>query len=57
MGDVSDRFRARAIECRLLAEKTCEGVARNSLLEIADDLDAEADKIDAEDAASELQQT
>jgi hypothetical protein len=48
VGDESDRFRARALQCRALADAARRGEARRSLLEIADDLDEEAEKIDAE---------
>jgi hypothetical protein len=52
MGEVSDRFRARARECRKLADAISEGPERNSLNEIADDLEEEADKLDAEEEAT-----
>ena len=47
----SSRFRARAIECRSLAEGARDDPARAALTDIADELDAEAATIEAEDRA------
>jgi hypothetical protein len=49
MGDDSARFRARAIECRTLACATRDKEAQRSLNKTADDLDAEAGRIDADE--------
>jgi hypothetical protein len=49
MGDEADRFRFRAKECRDLAKAARDGVTRQELLTIADELEAEADRIDAEE--------
>jgi hypothetical protein len=51
MGDLSARFRERAIHCRMLAEAAHDAAARRELLEIAQELDDEADKVDAESVA------
>ena len=50
MGEDSDRFRKRALECREVAERARTPEARDALLRVADDLEAEADRIDAEEA-------
>ena len=49
MGQDADRFRLRAKECRNLASAAREEVARQELRTIADELEAEADRIDAEE--------
>jgi hypothetical protein len=46
MTDDAARFRKHAFECRRLAETAREIVDRQMLLEIADDLDSEADSIE-----------
>lgn len=50
MSDEAVRFRARAEEYRNLAARARSAVDRGELLKIAQDLEAEADKIDAEQA-------
>ena len=50
MGEVSTRFRARATQCRTLADAAHDEESRRSLSEMAQELDDEADKIDAEEA-------
>ena len=47
--DDSNRFRARAIQCRTLADAAHYEESRRSLSEMAKELDEEADKIDAEE--------
>lgn len=47
MGEDAARFRKRAKECRDRAERA-DYVLREFLLEVANDLEAEADMIDAE---------
>ena len=44
----ADRFRRRAAECRQMAEEVREPDWIQTLLELAQDLEDEADKIDAE---------
>ena len=46
--DTSARFRRRAGECRQMAAEVKESDWRETLLGLADDLEDEADKIDAE---------
>lgn len=43
------RFRRRAADCRLLAKNARDSRDRELLHEIAEDLEAEAEKIKAED--------
>ena len=50
MGDDANRFRARAKECRGRAQNA-DYVMRAYLLEIARELEEEADKIEAEGTA------
>jgi hypothetical protein len=50
MGDDPARFRARAIQCRVLAGAAHDVESRRSLSEMAQELEDEADKIEAEDA-------
>jgi hypothetical protein len=52
-GDEADRFRMRAKECRDLAKAARDDAARQELLTIAGELEAEADKIDTEEDDSE----
>lgn len=47
--DTAARFRQRARECRLLAAETQSEDWRQSLLALAQDLEDEADQIDAEE--------
>jgi len=49
MSDESNQFRSRACECRFLAAGARDAVSRRELTEIADALDDEARKIDAEE--------
>ena len=50
MGENASRFRSRARHCRDLAKDARDDVTRRNLHQIADDLDAEADSLDAEGA-------
>lgn len=50
--DVPTRFRDRASKCREIAAEVIEDDWRNALLTIAQDLEDEADRIDAEESAS-----
>jgi len=50
MSEDADRFRRRAAQCRRLAENARDEADRKQLREMADELAAEADKIDADDA-------
>ena len=50
--DDANRFRDRAIDCRNLAKSARDKMDAAMLEEIADELDAEARKIDAEEAAT-----
>lgn len=52
MSAESARFRDRAKQCRLLAINARDDTSRNTLSDMAVDLDAEANKIDAEEAAA-----
>jgi hypothetical protein len=56
MGDDAERFRRRARECRELAERAHGGEWRDRLIEIADELEAEADKADADEEAARREQ-
>ena len=49
--DDAERFRERARECRRISHDAQSTVWRTSLLTLAKDLEDEADKIDAEEAA------
>ncbi|MFL6755318.1 MAG: hypothetical protein ACJ8EH_01725 [Sphingomicrobium sp.] len=49
MSEESDRFRTRARECRQIAAKVKDESWAQTLTDIADELDEEADKIDRED--------
>jgi len=46
--DDADRFRLRAAECRRLAADARDEASRRGLNSMADELEAEANKIDAE---------
>ena len=46
--DTAARFRRRAAECRQMAEEVREPDWIQTLLDLAQDLEEEADKIDAE---------
>ena len=48
MSDDADHFRERARECRDLSQTELDSAHRAHLAEVADDLDAEADKMEAE---------
>ena len=48
MSDDSERFRKHAAECRQLAESALDPRDSRLLKEIADDLEAEADMMEAE---------
>lgn len=50
MSDEAERFRKRAKQCRVLASQARDDDSRNELGRMADDLDAEAAKIDQEEA-------
>jgi hypothetical protein len=50
MSAESDRFRQRATQCRVLAGDARDQDSRNTLIDMAADLDFEADSIDTEDA-------
>ena len=52
MGDESKRFRARAVQCRVLAKDARDFESRQTLDDMAEDLDAEAAKIDEEEEAA-----
>ena len=52
MGEDATRFRGRAHQCRELARDTRDEEARRTLTQMADELEAEADNIDAEEAAA-----
>jgi hypothetical protein len=51
MAEDADRFRRSAERCRSLALEARDQIARDELNDIAAELDAEADKIDAEGSA------
>jgi hypothetical protein len=51
MAEDAERFRSRARHCRELAETARDEAARGQLVELAHDLEDEADKIEAEEAA------
>jgi hypothetical protein len=57
MGELADRFRDRARECRRLAAATCDGAAKTSLNEIAAELEEEADKMDGEEGLKKVANT
>jgi hypothetical protein len=50
MGEESDRFRSRAKQCRELAKDARDNQSRRTLNDMAEDLDAEAGKIEEEEA-------
>jgi hypothetical protein len=50
MSDDAKRFRNRAVDCRALAKGTRTLVDASMLEDLAAELEAEADKIDAEEA-------
>lgn len=52
MTEEADSFRSRAKQCRTLAASARHAADRQTLNSMADDLSAEADKIDAEEAAA-----
>ena len=54
MSDESHSFRERAKQCRKLAKGARDDYQRQTLTKMADELDTEAHKIDAEEAAASL---
>ncbi|MGZ2411979.1 hypothetical protein ACUXST_001400 [Sphingomonas sp. F9_3S_D5_B_2] len=48
MREEAQRFWARARECRVIADSTADEAAQKLLLEIAEDLEAEARSIEAD---------
>jgi len=54
MGEDSQRFRARARHCRILAEDAHDGESRRTLDQMGDELDEEADRLDAEEASATI---
>lgn len=52
MGEDASRFRERARQCRALAKDARDEEARRTLKEMAEELDEEAERIDAEKAAA-----
>jgi hypothetical protein len=53
VGEASDRFRKRAKQCRQLAGDAKDDHARQTLTQMAKELDAEADLIDSEKSREE----
>jgi hypothetical protein len=51
MLDEAKRFRQRALDCRELAKGARDPLDQERLVDIAAELDEEADRIDAEDEA------
>jgi hypothetical protein len=51
MGEDSQRFRQRAIQCRILAKDARDAGARQTLNQMGEELDEEADRLDAEEVA------
>jgi len=49
MAEDAARFRRRAVQCRELAERARDEYSRNTLSQMATELEEEADKIDAEE--------
>lgn len=47
MGEESTRFRSRARQCRELAASASNSMDRDTLIAMAEDLEAEADRLDA----------
>jgi hypothetical protein len=52
MGKDAERFRTRARECRDLSRNARPDEVRRQLLQLADELDVEAELIDAEEEAA-----
>lgn len=52
--DDSAHFRSRARQCRSLAESARDEASRRELNDMAEELDAEADRIDGEDPDMKL---
>jgi hypothetical protein len=50
MGEASERFRARAKQCRELASSAREADSRQTLSDLSEELDAEAELIEAEES-------
>ena len=49
MSEESERFRNRAKQCRTLARDARDDFQRDTLNSMADDLDAEAERLEAEE--------
>lgn len=49
MEEIADRFRSRAKQCRELALAARDDDSRRTLSQMADELEAEADKIEVEE--------
>lgn len=56
MSAESDRFRKRATQCRELAQDARDEESRHTLTNMAADLEAEADMLDAEEAPNEARE-
>lgn len=54
MGEEADSFRKRAAQCRDLARIARDEESRLTLTDMADDLDAEADRIDAKEESKAI---
>ena len=54
MGEESDRFRMRANQCRELSKLARDEDSRQTLARMADELDEEASRIEAEDGPADL---
>ncbi len=50
MAEESDRFRSRAKQCRVLAKDARDNQSRQTLSDMAEELEAEAREIDEEEA-------
>ena len=53
MSNDADRFRRRAADCRDLSQSARDVRDRSLLKDMAEELDAEADKIDAEESTTD----
>ena len=51
MADDAARFRRRAQQCRELSERARDEYSRNTLSQMATELDEEADQLDAEEGS------
>ena len=54
MSEESDRFRMRAHQCRELSKLARDDHSRQTLAQMADELDEEATRIEAENGPSDL---